>query len=101
MPPVWSERPRSFAVELIEEGQVRVEARFVERAIFLRERKGVLPIVEVAQFDALGARIAGRGGQNEVLELRAAEAFESDRLSAARDGVLCDSGDQGAAIESL
>ena len=101
MAPVWSERPRSLAVETIEECQVRVETRLVEWPIFLGEGKGVLSVVKIAKLDALRARIASRVCQDEILDLRPPETFDSDRLAAARDDVFRDGGDQCHAIESF
>ena len=101
MAPVRSERPRGLAVETIEEGQVRVETRLVERSIFLRERKGVFAIVEIAKLDALRARIANRVCQDDVLDLRPPDTFDADRLAAARDDGLRDGADQRDAVEAF
>src|ERR1700730_1888509 len=101
MAPIWPERPRSLAVETVDEGQVRIETRLVKCSIFPGERKGVFPIVEIAKLDALRVRIASRVFHEDVLDLRPPETFESDRLAAARDEVLRDGSDQRDAIESF
>ena len=68
MAAVRSWRPRSLAVETIEEGQVCVEARLVEWPVFSRQREGVLSVVEITKLDAVRARIAHRICQDEVLD---------------------------------
>ena len=47
-----------FAVQAVEEGQVRIEPRLVEWPIDRGERERVFAIVEVAKLDTLRARIA-------------------------------------------
>ena len=58
-------------------------------------------IVEIAKLDALRARIASRVCQDDVLDLRPPETFDSDRLAAARDDVLRDGANQCDAIEAF
>src|SRR5574341_1746458 len=101
MASAWSWRPRGLGVEPIEECQVRVETRLVDRPVFIGDGEGVLSVIEIAKLDALRARIASRACQDEVLDLRSPEAFDSDWLGAAPDQVLCDGGDQCVAVESF
>ena len=61
MAPVRSDRPRRRAVQAIEEGQVGVETRLVERPVHRGEREGVFAVVEIAQLDALRARSRASG----------------------------------------
>src|SRR5271157_387570 len=101
MVPVWAERPRSIAVETIQHCKVSVETRLVEWPIFIGEGERVLFIVEIAKLDALCARIVSRVLQDEVLDLRPPETFDSDRLAAAGDDVLRDGPNQCIVIEAF
>src|ERR1700757_4609369 len=101
MAPVRPDRPRRLAVQTIEEGQVSIETRLVERPIYRGERERVLAIVEVTKLDSLGTRITRRVRHYYVLDLRPPEAFESNRVAAARNDGLGERGDQCRPIESL
>ena len=100
MAPVWFQRPGGLTVETIEECEIRVGARLIEWLIFPGERECVFAIVEIAQLDAIRARIAGRVRKDEVLDLRPAETFDADRFAAACHNVLRDRADQRNAVEA-
>src|ERR1700757_3212606 len=94
-------RPRRLAVQTIEEGQIGIETRLVERSIHRGDRERVFTIVEVAKFDSSGAHIARRVGHHDVLDLWPPDPFESDRIAAARHDGLRDRGDQRHSVKSL
>ena len=51
MASVRSQRPCRVAVQRVEESQVCIETRLIERSIDVRNRKRIFPIVEIAQLD--------------------------------------------------